>query len=153
MTRKQTSIVEGALEEISALEYILLGDLLDLLDEADSDAAAWKWISKVLDTLLTAMPLEFELQDEGGYLEEVLEEQPNWQGQVRNLYQERCDLLIKLNDLRTRMRDSQPLQKMQKIASELRDELRDWITTYIAHQRHERRIIQDAFNSDFGAGD
>lgn len=153
MTRKQTSIVEGALEEISALEYILLGDLLDLLDEADSDAAAWKWISKVLDTLLTAMPREFELQDEGGYLEEVLEEQPNWQGQVRNLYQERCDLLIKLNDLRTRMRDSQPLQKMQKIASELRDELRDWITTYIAHQRHERRIIQDAFNSDFGAGD
>lgn len=153
MTRKQTSIVEGALEEISALEYILLGDLLDLLDEADSDAAAWKWISKVLDTLLTAMPREFELQDQGGYLEEVLEEQPNWQGQVRNLYQERCDLLIKLNDLRTRMRDSQPLQKMQKIASELRDELRDWITTYIAHQRHERRIIQDAFNSDFGAGD
>lgn len=153
MTRKQTSIVEGALEEISALEYILLGDLLDLLDEADSDAAAWKWISKVLDTLLTAMPREFELQDQGGYLEEVLEEQPNWQGQVRNLYQERCDLLIKLNDLRTRMRDSQPLQKMQKIASELRDELRDWITSYIAHQRHERRIIQDAFNSDFGAGD
>lgn len=153
MTRKQTSIVEGALEEISALEYILLGDLLDLLDEADSDAAAWKWISKVLDTLLTAMPREFELQDEGGYLEEVLEEQPNWQGQVRDLYQERCALLVKLNDLRTRMRDSQPLQKMQKIASELRDELRDWITSYIAHQRHERRIIQDAFNSDFGAGD
>ncbi|MFI4852842.1 MAG: hypothetical protein ACIAZJ_27330 [Gimesia chilikensis] len=154
MNRKQTSlVVDGALEEISALEYILLGDLLDLLDEADGDAAAWKWISKVLDTLLSTMPREFELQDEGGYLEEVLEEQPNWQGQVRDLYRERCELLLKLNQLRTRMRDSQPLQKMQQIASELRDELRDWITSYIAHQRHERRIVQDAFNSDFGVGD
>ena len=153
MARKYSCLVDGALEEISALEYILLGDLLDLLEEADGDAEAWKWISKVLDILLKAMPREFELQDEGGYLEEVLEEHPNWQGQVRDLYQERCDLLMKLDELRTRMQDSQPLQQMKQLASELRDELRDWITSYIAHQRHERRILQDAFNNDIGAAD
>ncbi|MCA9017986.1 MAG: hypothetical protein KDA77_21865, partial [Planctomycetaceae bacterium] len=143
----------GALEEISALEYILLGDLLDLLEEADGDVGAWKWISEVLDTLLKMIPREFELQDEGGYLEEVLEEQPNWQGRVRDLYQERCVLLKKLNLLQTRMQDSLPLQQMRQIAGELRHELRDWITSYIAHQRHERRLIQDAFNSDIGAAD
>ena len=110
MARKYSCLVDGALEEISALEYILLGDLLDLLEEADGDAEAWKWISKVLDTLLKAMPREFE-------------------------------------------QDSQPLQQMKQLASELRDELRDWITSYIAHQRHERRILQDAFNNDIGAAD
>jgi len=99
------------------------------------------------------MPREFELQDAGGYMEEVLEEQPNWQGQVRNLYQERCDLLKKLNELRIRMQDSLSLHQMRQIAGELRHELRDWITSYIAHQRHERRIIQDAFNNDIGAAD
>jgi|GEM_PF-719663 len=153
MVKKNSGIVNGALEEISALEYILLGDLLDLLEEADGDAGAWKWISEILDTLLKMMPREFELQDAGGYMEEVLEEQPNWQGQVRNLYQERCDLLKKLNELRIRMQDSLSLHQMRQIAGELRHELRDWITSYIAHQRHERRIIQDAFNNDIGAAD
>tara|TARA_R110002095_G_scaffold147250_6_gene127400 strand:- start:3942 stop:4403 length:462 start_codon:yes stop_codon:yes gene_type:complete len=153
MDSKNSAIVNGALEEISALEYILLGDLLDLLEEADGDAEAWKWISEVLDTLLKMMPREFALQDKGGYLDEVLEEQPNWQGRVRNLYHERCDLLKKLNELRTRMQDSLPLQQMRQIAGELRYELRDWITSYVAHQRHERRLLQDAFNSDIGVAD
>tara|TARA_R110002111_G_scaffold227346_2_gene288921 strand:- start:49320 stop:49781 length:462 start_codon:yes stop_codon:yes gene_type:complete len=153
MVSKNSAIVNGALEEISALEYILLGDLLDLLEEADGDVGAWKWISEVLDTLLKMMPREFALQDKGGYLDEVLEEQPNWQGRVRNLYQERCALLLKLSELRTRMEDSLPLQQMRQIASELRHELRDWITSYVAHQRHERRILQDAFNNDIGAAD
>ncbi len=153
MARKYSSILNGTLEEISALEYILMGDLLDLLEEADGDAGAWKWISEVLDTLLETMPREFELQDERGYLEEVLEEHPNWQGQVRNLYQERCELLVNLSELHTRMQDSIPPRQMRRIASELRHELRDWITSYIAHQRHERRIFQDAFNNDIGAAD
>ena len=153
MTRNSSAVVHGALEEISALEYILLGDLLDLLEESDGDAGAWKWISQVLNTLLNMMPREFALQDEGGYLEEVLIEQPNWQGQVRNLYQERCELLDKLQELQTRMQDSRPLHQMRQMAGELRHELRDWITSYIAHQRHERRILQDAFNSDIGAAD
>ncbi len=153
MARHNSYLMSSALEDISALEYILMGDLLDLLEEVDGDANAWKWISEVLDTLLKTMPREFELQDEGGYLEEVLEEHPNWQGHVRNLYKERCTLLANLSDLRMRMDDSVPLHQMRQIAAELRYELREWITSYIAHQRHERRIVQEAYNSDIGAAD
>lgn len=150
MTRKNSGIMKNSLIDISALEYILLGDLLDLLEEADGDESAWKWISEVLDTLLKTMPREFELQDQGGYLEEVLEEHPNWQSQVKNLYDERCELLVKLTELQTRMKAARPLRK---IAGELRHDLRDWIASYIAHQRHERRLFQDAFNNDIGAAD
>lgn len=150
MTKKKADNFKSTLVDISALEYILLGDLLDLLEEADGDASAWRWISEVLDTLLKTMPREFELQDQGGYLEEVLEEHPNWQGQVKNLYDERCELLAKLTELQTRMQAARPLRK---IADELRFDLQDWITSYIAHQRHERRLIQDAFNNDIGAAD
>ncbi|QDU10009.1 hypothetical protein [Gimesia aquarii] len=147
---RNSHIGNNTLIDISALEYILLGDLLDLLEEADGDVGAWKWISEVLDTLLKTMPREFELQDEGGYMEEVLEEQPNWQAQVKNLYEERCELLVKLKELQTRMQAARPLKK---IAGELRHDLRDWISCYIAHQRHERRLVQDAFNNDIGAAD
>ena len=37
MARRNSSIMNGALEEITALEYILMGDLLDLVEEADGD--------------------------------------------------------------------------------------------------------------------
>jgi len=138
------------LEDISALEYILLGDLRDLLEEATGDPIAWKWIAAIIDTLLEKMPVEFELRDCGGYLEEVLEEHPNWQGEVQVLYRERCELFKKLGELRERMLRS---QSVTRIANELQHDLRDWMNLYTAHQRHERRIVQNAFNYDIGAAD
>ncbi len=138
------------LANISALEYILLGDLRDLLEEATHDAVAWKWIAAIVDTLLEKMPVEFELQDCGGYLEEVLEEHPNWQDQVQVLYSERCELFKKLSELQEQMKQS---RSVTKITNELQHDLRDWMNLYTAHQRHERRIVQNAFNYDIGAAD
>ena len=138
------------LENISALEYILLGDLRDLLEEATHDAVAWKWIAAIIDTLLEKMPVEFEMRDCGGYLEEVLEQYPNWQVKVQELYSERCELFKKLSELREQMQQS---RSVKKIANELQHDLRDWMHLYTAHQRHERRIVQNAFNYDIGAAD
>jgi len=132
------------------LAYILLGDLRDVLEEAKVDPQAWKWVESVIEALLEIMPREFELLENGGYLEEVLSEHPNWHGQVQNLFHERCDLYGKLYELRLRMEESRPLRK---IAGDLQHDLRDWMNSYIAHQRHERRIVQNAFNFDIGAAD
>ncbi|VAX42758.1 hypothetical protein MNBD_PLANCTO02-295 [hydrothermal vent metagenome] len=138
------------LEDISALEYILLGDLRDLLEEAKEDAIAWKWIAAIVDTLLEKMPVEFAMRDCGGYMEEVLEEHPNWQGEVETLYCERCELFKKLGELQKQMLQS---QSVRKIANELQHDLRDWINLYTDHRHHERRIVQNAFNYDIGAAD
>src|SRR5579872_2956860 len=59
------------LDHYSSLEYILLGDLRDLLEEPVDDESR-KWLLAVLDTLLDTLPREFDLEDEDGYMSEVL---------------------------------------------------------------------------------
>ncbi|MCA9032679.1 MAG: hypothetical protein KDA66_17810, partial [Planctomycetaceae bacterium] len=50
------------------LEYILLGDLRDLLEEAPSKETS-RWLTAVLDVLLEKIPEEFEMRCEDGYLQ------------------------------------------------------------------------------------
>jgi len=97
-----TTVREYLLEECDAFEYILLGDLRDLLEEPADDLTC-KWLIAVLDALLQTLPREFELQDEGGYLAEVLEEFPNWSGHVDQLLEERELLFQKLHQFRERI--------------------------------------------------
>jgi len=70
-------IPDHLLEDYAAMEYILLSDLRDLLEEPADDMTR-KWLRAVLDALLKTLPWELELQDAGGYLSEVLEQYPNW---------------------------------------------------------------------------
>ena len=96
------------LEEYLALEYILLGDLRDVLEE-EPDEQSRKWLLAVLDALLDAMPREFELKCHGGgYLCEVLEQYPNWYGQVESLKEEREQLYAHLRRLQNCVRESFP---------------------------------------------
>lgn len=135
------------LEQCATLEYILLGDLRDLLDEPANDLAC-QWILAVLDALLETLPRDRELRAQGGYLSEVVEEFPNWTPLVDRLYQEKIELYAKLSDLRNRIAQRAPFAS---VLHEVRDDLRGWMTSFIAHHRHERRIVQSAFNIDVGS--
>ena len=137
------------LEDYAALEYILLGDLRDLLEEPADDENR-RWLAAILDALLETQKREFELQEEGGYLSEVLEQFPNWDSQVEMLHEEQHMLFGKLRQLRERI----GLQvSFSGIADEVRCGLRDWMALLNAHHRHTRRILQSAFNLDVGVGD
>ena len=137
------------LEEYTALEHILLGDLRDVLQEP-SDEQTRHWMRVILDALLKTKQREFELQQDGGYLSEVLEQFPNWDGQVAQLRREHEELFLQLRDLRRRL--DHP-QAFVEIAETVRRELRDWMALLRAHQRRTRRIVQTAFNLDVGVGD
>ncbi len=137
------------LEQYSSLEYILLGDLRDILEEPPDDESR-KWLLAVLDTLLETLPREFDLEEEDGYLAEVLERYPSWSSQVERLYRDHELLFSKLKELRGRIeRDIW----VAPIANEVRRDLRDWILKLIAHHRSETRIIQTAMNLEVGTGD
>lgn len=137
------------LEQYSSLEYILLGDLRDLLEEP-IDRENRKWLLAVLDALVDTLPREFDLEDEDGYMSEVLERFPNWSHQVDRLHCDHERLFQKLKDLRRRIeRDSW----IAPIANEVRSEVRDWIRTLVAHNRSENRLVQTAMNLEVGAGD
>jgi uncharacterized membrane protein YccC len=137
------------LEQCAALEYILMGDLRDLLEEPP-DEENRRWLTAVLDALLNTLPREFALRQQGGYLSEVLEQYPSWYNQVESLRDEQRMLYAKLRQLRNRLNGDEPYED---IADELRSDLRDWMNALVAHHRHERRIVQTAYTLEVGAGD
>ena len=137
------------LEHYTALEYILLGDLRDLLEEP-ADEWTSKWLLAVLNALLDTLPHELQLQQQGGYLSEVLEQYPNWYDQVDQLWHQKRALYAKLFELRDQVVRDAPFSD---IALTLQHELHDWANSVVAHHRHERRIVQTAFNLEVGTGD
>lgn len=133
----------------TALKYILLGDLRELLEQPpDSETA--EWLLAVLDALLETLPQEFELKEADGYLSPVLEEYPNWEGLVLQLLAEHKQLNRKLWELRSRVAEK---RQIAEIAAEVRDDLRLWMRALHAHQRHEQRLLQTALNLEVGCGD
>ena len=137
------------LEQYTSLEYILLGDLRDLLEEPSDDETR-RWLLAVLDTLLDTLPREFDLEDEDGYMAEVLERYPSWSAQVDRLHRDHEILFSKLKELRGRIERN---SWVAPIANEVRRDLRDWILKLIAHHRSETRLVQTAMNLEVGAGD
>jgi hypothetical protein len=141
---------DNSLADYMALEYILLGDLRDLLEESKSDEQTTRWIVAVLDALLDAMPREMELKSEGGYLQPVLEQFPNWAGLIGDLAREKQVLFEKLYELRLQIHSP---DVFSVLAQEIRLDLQEWMTLWAAHLRHERRLVQSAFTLDVGCGD
>jgi hypothetical protein len=137
------------LEHYTSLEYILLGDLRDLLEEP-ADEETRKWLLAVLDTLLETLPREFDLEDEDGYMSEVLERYPNWSNQVERLHRDHDLLFLKLKELRGRIERN---IWIAPIANEVRRDLHEWILNLIAHHRGETRLMQTAMNLEVGTGD
>jgi hypothetical protein len=138
-----------ALEECAALEYILLGDLRDLLEEP-ADAQTGKWLVAILDALLETLPREFHLKEQDGYLAEVLDEYPNWSDEVEQLREEHRVLYETLRKFREQIARR---TRYQAIARRARGRLRSWMQALNAHNRHERRLLQTALNLEIGTGD
>ena len=137
------------LEQYSSLEYILLGDLRDVLEESPDDESR-KWLLAVLDALLETLPRQFILEEEDGYMAEVLERYPSWSAQVERLHRDHDLLFLKLKELRGRIERDIWVAPM---ATEVRRDLRDWILKLIAHHRGETRLVQTAMNLEVGTGD
>lgn len=136
-------------QDNSALEYILLGDLSDLLDEP-LNGDTRRWLLAVLNALLDTLPSDMNDSDDGEYLGEVLEEYPNWSRQVDELHEQREALFDELYIFRNQI---QQRRDLHEIADRLRRELRQWMTMLAAHKRHEARIILMAYTMEVGAGD
>ncbi len=131
-----------------ALEYILLGDLRDLLEEPPNRDTR-RWLLAVLNALLDTLPSDIN-DDHGEYLGDVLEEYPNWSRQVDELHEERESLFDELYIFRNQI---QQRRDLEEIAERLRFGLREWMSMLVAHKRHEARIIQMAYTWEVGAGD
>jgi hypothetical protein len=137
------------LEEYTALEYILLGDLRDLLEEP-ADRYTRGWLVAVLEALLDTLPRQIAIKEIDGYLDQVLNEYPSWYRHVEELQNEERLLVLSLQSLFDRLNSSEPYEHA---AARVKIALRDWMKRLTAHHRHENRLLQTAMNLEVGVGD
>ena len=130
----------------SVLEYLLIGDLRDLLEETP-DEETRRWLLAVLDELLNLLPNEFEFEDQGGYLADVCEQFPNWSDEIERLHRQHGDLYCMLLDLRDRI---QREQSFEYIAAEVRPQLERWIDRVHQHRDSEQRLVTSAYDLTLG---
>jgi len=149
MDTSESEATNTLLQEYATLEYILLGDLRDLLEEA-ADATTRKWLAAVLDALLDTLPRQFDLKARDGYLDFVIEAFPTWSAEVVRLRQEHIELFSKLQMLRDCIDQR---ARFEDIADDVRDGLKEWMRSLVAYHRHENRIVQTALNLEVGVGD
>ena len=148
MQTAQTTIAQSSLERDAALEYLLLGDLMDLLDDPCGPETC-RWLAMILDALLRLLPREFTSEEAGGYLEEVLEEYPSWERQVRDLHSQHQMLYAGLVELRSKIAFSQE----EEVPLRTRLALAEWVRLVNEHNRQETELLQTAINLEVGVGD
>lgn len=136
------------LRKCCEFEYILIGDLRDLLESEPSDENR-RWISAVLDALLDTLPKEFALKSQDGYLSEVLDEYPSWDTAVERLRQQHMALHRRLTELRTRIMAH---TELRGLAARMRPELEAWIDAFSDLQQAEREISVSAMMLEVGGG-
>ena len=138
------------LAECNEFQYLLLGDVRDLLDETPDDSNK-KWLMAVLDVLVDLMPHERHLHaDSGGYMSEVLDEFPNWNRLVLRLHLKKLHLDYALRESRNRLRRE---ASWVAIADQLSCELRDWMELFHDLHKAESSLMLEAVTFDVGVGD
>ena len=128
------------------LEYLLLGDLRQLLTEPQT-AQTRQSLLVILDRLLLNLPEQLVLACEEGYLSEVLEQRPNWHRQIEALHGANMACISALDESRNRVERNLPFAA---IANELSCNLRHWMQSLVAIREHETRLLQKAFTLDIG---
>ncbi|MFQ5637511.1 MAG: hemerythrin domain-containing protein [bacterium] len=90
----------------------------------------------------------FDLEEEGGFMNEILTEKPEAMGQVKRLEAEHDDILASLDTI---LRD---LKIMQKKEIEKLQDIRKRVVTLIssiqAHESAENELIQSVYYREYG---
>ena len=91
-----------------------------------------------------------QIETDGEYLENVLEQYPTWHSQIQHLQQEHQLLGGQLRDIAERLRRE---AEAGGITRQCRRQLKDWIAWYRNHQHREIKLVQEAFVLEVGQGE
>ena len=144
--QEQLAGTSASLKTCHDLEYLLLGDLRQLLDEPQT-AQTLQSLLVILDRLLGSLPCRFALACENGYMTEVLEERPTLHRQIQALRSANVACISSLEEMRSRIVHELPLAA---ITDEVNLNLYRWMRSLVAIRSHENRLYQEAFTLDYG---
>jgi hypothetical protein len=127
------------------LEYLLLGDLADLLSEG-YDEENRKWILVVLEGLLDAIPAE-RRTERFRRLRDAYPDSPGMLLSLRQLEMEQDTMIVQLKRLRDRV--AWRLSLLDVVAAEVVQDLKRWLLTFQSFCQREHRL--DFFVEDNAA--
>ncbi len=145
----QFNNTQQQLKSNQELLHILLDDAEDMLREQPDEEYA-PWLSAVVDKILENFVDQAQIEEDGNYLEHVLEQYPTWHSQIQHLQDEHQLLEGQLRDIAQRISGE---AASGGITRECRRQLKDWIAWYRNHQHREIRLVQEAFVLEVGQGE
>jgi len=125
------------------LEYLLLGDLADLLSET-YDEENRKWLQVVLDGLLDAIPAE-NRKDRFRRLRDAYPDSPGFLISLRQLELEHDAMILQLKKLRDRV--AWRFSLIDVLAAEVVQDLKRWLINFQSFCQREHRLdyfVEDA---------
>lgn len=144
-----TDRVMHELQKYTTFHSLLLDDLRELLDEGLDDENT-RWVHAIVDQLCINLQHEFAAEQKAGYLDEVLEQFPNWQQRVERLQRNRLQLIKELKQLQLQLDRTLP---KTPIANTLRQDFQQWVERLSKHKQQENILLMDAVNLDVGEGE
>jgi len=93
----------------------------------------------------------FELEEHGGFTEEIIEVAPQYHKRIKQLENEHQEII---NTLDTIIEDVKKLRAHEVDQFDgIKNRLHDLLSAINTHEASERELIQDAYLQDFGAAD
>jgi hypothetical protein len=143
-----TKVKESLADALGRAHAALLKDLKEISAAARSrrraGATAWR---QRLEALQTHITQHFCLEEENGYMTEVLKRKPHYKREVDELLDEHRELFQSLSQLIAELNDPSAPDLVW------RKQVLGWIAQIRKHERRENDLVQDAFNLDISAED
>jgi hypothetical protein len=125
----------------------LLSDLHELEREVGADAANPVAVSIHLGKLQTHITDHFRFEEEGGYMAQVLKEEPHLRAAADELLEEHHQIAETLAAL------IQEATKAPALRDALRKKVKAWIKQVQHHESRENGLVQEAYYSSGATGD
>lgn len=125
----------------------LLSDLQELEKEVGSESERPTALSKFLGNLRTHITDHFRFEEEGGYMAQVLKEEPQFQPMADELLEEHRQLTETLDTI------IQEVTKAPSVRDGLRKKVKGWIKQIRHHEARENHLVQEAYYSSGATGD
>lgn len=132
--------------QCATLSWLLVGDIREMLQD-HLDEEALLWLRPILDALIEALREQAGLEELPGYYDDVLADFPHWSPIVDRIHAEQALLRQSLESLRHRIDCDLPFRRL---ATELEQELGDWVRLMNAHSKRERELMQNVYYTEIG---
>ncbi len=128
------------------LEYILIGDLRQLLNQGCLTEIRQPLLV-IIDRLLQNLPDLLRLSSENGYMAAVPQAYPRLLRQFQALQTVNRECIISLQALQARIKSK---SNLTTLSQETDSKLRDWITAFENMRSQEGELLQEAYTVDIG---